>query len=38
MEFVQPFMNEDQSTVIADRHEIEEMVLELRAKCESVRV
>lgn len=29
MEFVQPFMNEDQSTVIADRHEIEGMVLEL---------
>jgi copper homeostasis protein len=29
MEFVQPFMNEDQSTVLADRHEIEGMVLEL---------
>ncbi len=30
MEFIQPFMSEDQSTVIADRHEIEQMVWKLR--------
>jgi len=30
MEFVQPFMTEDQSTVIADRHEIEQMIFRLK--------
>ena len=30
MEFIQPFMSEDQSTVIADRHEIEQMVIRLK--------
>ena len=30
MEFVQPLMNEDQSTVVADRQEIEEMLLQLK--------
>jgi copper homeostasis protein len=30
MEFVQPFMNEDQSTVIADRHEIEGMLYQIK--------
>lgn len=29
MEFVQPFMNEEQSTVMADRHEIEQMLIRL---------
>ena len=29
MEFVQPFMNEEQSTVMADRHEIEGMVVQI---------
>jgi copper homeostasis protein len=31
MEFIQPFMTEDQSTVMADRYEIEEMVYKLKA-------
>src|SRR5450432_67785 len=31
MEFVQPFMTEDQSTVMADRHEIEQMLSKLKA-------
>jgi copper homeostasis protein len=31
MEFVQPFMAEDQSTVMADRHEIEQMLFKLKA-------
>jgi copper homeostasis protein len=31
MEFIQPFMGEDQSTVMADRHEIEEMLVRLKA-------
>ena len=31
MEFIQPFMTEDQSTVMADRREIEEMVYKLKA-------
>jgi copper homeostasis protein len=31
MEFIQPFMAEDQSTIMADRHEIEEMLLRLKA-------
>lgn len=31
MEFIQPFMKEDQSTVMADRSEIEEMVRKLKA-------
>jgi copper homeostasis protein len=31
MEFVQPFMTEDQSTVMADRQEIEEMLSKLNA-------
>ncbi len=35
MEFIQPYMKEDQSMVMADRREIEEMVLRLK---ESVRV
>jgi len=30
MEFVQPFMTEDQSTVVADRHEIEQMIFRLK--------
>jgi copper homeostasis protein len=30
MEFIQPFMAEDQSTVMADRHQIEQMVLQLK--------
>lgn len=29
MEYIQPLMNEDQSTVMADRHEIEQMVIQL---------
>ena len=29
MEFIQPLMNEDQSTIVADREEIERMLLEL---------
>jgi copper homeostasis protein len=29
MEYIQPFMNEEQTTVLADRHEIEEMLLQL---------
>jgi len=32
MEYIQPFMQEDQSTVTADRHEIEKMVFELQKK------
>jgi copper homeostasis protein CutC len=31
MDFVQPFMTEDQSTVMADRHEIEQMLSKLKA-------
>jgi copper homeostasis protein len=31
MEYVQPFMSEDQSTVMADRHEIEQMLNRLNA-------
>jgi copper homeostasis protein len=31
MEYVQPFMTEDLSTIMADRQEIEEMVLKLKA-------
>jgi copper homeostasis protein len=31
MDFVQPFMTEDQSTVMADRHEIEQMLYKLKA-------
>jgi len=31
MEYVQPFMTDDLSTVIADRHEIEQMVFKLKA-------
>jgi copper homeostasis protein len=30
MEYIQPFMNEDQSTVMADRHEIEQMLFQLK--------
>jgi copper homeostasis protein len=30
MEFVQPFMNEEQSTVMADRHEIEGMLFQIK--------
>jgi copper homeostasis protein len=30
MEFIQPFMNEEQTVVMADRHEIEEMVRKLK--------
>jgi copper homeostasis protein len=30
MEFIQPFMTEDQSTVMADRYEIEEMIVRLK--------
>jgi copper homeostasis protein len=30
MEFIHPFMAEDQSTVMADRHQIEQMVLQLK--------
>jgi hypothetical protein len=29
MEYIQPLMNEDQATVMADRHEIEQMVIQL---------
>jgi copper homeostasis protein len=32
MEFIQPFMNEEQSTVMADRHEIEQMLIQLESK------
>jgi copper homeostasis protein len=31
MEYVQPFMTEDLSTIMADRQEIEEMVIKLKA-------
>ena len=31
MEYIQPFMIEDQSTVMADRHEIEQMLFKLKA-------
>ena len=31
MEFIQPFMAEDQSTVMADRRQIEEMALQLNS-------
>jgi copper homeostasis protein len=30
MEYIQPFMNEEQLTVMADRHEIEQMVFKLK--------
>jgi copper homeostasis protein len=31
MDFIQPFMQEDQSSVLADRHEIEQMQIRLHA-------
>jgi copper homeostasis protein len=31
MEYIQPFMNEEQTTVMADRHEIEGMILKLNS-------
>jgi copper homeostasis protein len=34
MEFVQPMMNEEQSTVMADRHEIEQMLIQLEIQRE----